>query len=56
MAVLEEFGIQGKDLPVILDSDAVVKLIKAKLGQVLRITRSSPTAGKSIYYRMVTED
>lgn len=55
-ALLEEFGIQDKDLPKILTSDPVLKLIKARLGQVLRITRKSPTAGESVYYRIVAED
>ncbi len=39
-----------------MDSDPVVKIIKAKPGQVLRITRKSPTAGESVYYRIVAED
>lgn len=54
--LLEQLGIQEKNLPRILDSDPVVKIMKARPGQVLRITRKSPTAGESIYYRFVAEE
>lgn len=54
--MLEKLEIQEKDLPRILDSDPVVKIIKAKPGQVLRITRKSPNAGESTYYRFVAEE
>jgi DNA-directed RNA polymerase subunit H len=49
-------GIRERDLPRILDSDPVAKIIRARPGQVLRITRKSPTAGETIYYRMVSEE
>ncbi len=54
--MLEQLGIQEKDLPRILDSDPVVKIMKARPGQVLSIIRKSPTAGESIYYRFVAEE
>jgi len=53
--VLEKFGITVKELPFILPSDPVVKIINAKPGDVLRIKRESLTAGESIYYRVVVE-
>jgi len=45
--------ITKNDLPKILDSDSVVKKIGAKKDDVLRITRTSSTAGTAIYFRLV---
>lgn len=51
--VLEEFNTEKHKLPNILLTDPVVKLIEAKVGDVIRITRKSPTAGQVLYYRIV---
>ncbi len=51
--VLKKYGIKKENLPKILKDDVVVKAIGAKEGQVLKITRRSPTAGEGIYYRLV---
>jgi len=40
-------------LPRIKLSDPVCMELKAKLGDVIKITRRSPTAGESVYYRVV---
>ena len=53
--VLEKYGIGSEQLPKILDSDPVVKAIGAKRGNILKITRKSPTAGESVYYRLVVQ-
>lgn len=42
-----------EDLPKIKIDDPVVKHIDAKPGDVLRITRDSPTAGDFVTYRIV---
>ncbi|MCC9260822.1 DNA-directed RNA polymerase subunit H [Methanobrevibacter woesei] len=42
-----------ENLPKIKIEDPVVKHIDAKVGDVLRITRDSPTAGEFITYRIV---
>jgi DNA-directed RNA polymerase subunit H len=52
-SVLEEFDIEKEKLPVILLSDPIAKEIEAKKGDIIRITRNSPTAVESIYYRQV---
>lgn len=53
--LLERFNIKKEQLPIVLVSDAVIKKLGAKLGDVVRITRKSATAGQHMYYRMVTE-
>lgn len=40
-------------LPIILRSDPAIKKLKAKPGDIIEIERVSPTAGKSLYYRVV---
>ncbi|NOZ76798.1 MAG: DNA-directed RNA polymerase subunit H [Euryarchaeota archaeon] len=53
--ILEEYNISRGQLPKILSSDPVVKIIKAEVGDIIRIKRKSPTSGISINYRVVTE-
>lgn len=51
--VLAEYNIEKEQLPKIFVSDPSAVSIKAEIGNVIRITRQSPTAGHSVYYRMV---
>ena len=51
--VLDTFKVTLNELPKMLSSDSVLEHIKAKAGGVIRITRNSPTAGESVYYRVV---
>ncbi len=51
--LLETFQTTEENLPKILDTDPVVKVLKASIGDVLEIIRNSPTAGESKYYRIV---
>ena len=44
-----------KNLPKIRSNDPVVKAIDAKVGDVLRITRESQTAGVFVTYRIVED-
>jgi DNA-directed RNA polymerase subunit H (RpoH/RPB5) len=47
------YSIEVTQLPKITENDPAAQLLGAKPGQVLRITRSSPTAGEFIGYRLV---
>ncbi|HIE37170.1 TPA: DNA-directed RNA polymerase subunit H, partial [Candidatus Geothermarchaeota archaeon] len=40
-------------LPYIKRTDPVVRALGAKHGDIIKITRKSPTAGESVYYRLV---
>jgi len=53
--LLEKLKITAINLPKILSNDPVVKTIGAKEGDILKIIRKSPTAGTSIYYRVVVK-
>ncbi|TFF94074.1 DNA-directed RNA polymerase subunit H [Candidatus Thorarchaeota archaeon] len=53
--VLEHYGIDKPQLPRILRDDPAVKVLGARPGQVVRIERDSPTAGRIYYYRLVVD-
>lgn len=53
--LLANYKIGRNQLPKILSSDPVAQVLKAKLGDVLKITRPSATAGETVYYRVVID-
>jgi DNA-directed RNA polymerase subunit H (RpoH/RPB5) len=53
--VLSEFRVQPYQLPRLKASDPAVKAIGAKPGDIVKIMRDSPTAGKYVSYRYVIE-
>ncbi len=53
--VLKEYRATLKQLPRMLASDPVAKLLGAKPGDVVKIIRKSPTAGENVYYRVVVK-
>jgi DNA-directed RNA polymerase subunit H len=53
--LLNTYKIRKEQLPKIKASDPVIKEIKAKVGDVVRVLRKSRTAGKSLSYRLVIE-
>jgi len=53
--LFENYKIDLKSLPKILDGDPAIANLKAKAGDVIRIDRASKTAGTTIYYRAVIE-
>lgn len=55
-SLLEGFSITKGQLPKILTTDPVVKKIKAKAGDVVKITRESKTAGTAVMYRVVVAE
>ena len=51
--LLLEYNVEKEQLPKIRAIDPTVAAAKAKVGDVMRITRESKTAGIAYYYRMV---
>ena len=51
--VLRLLGVRPEQLPKIRADDPIAKEIGAKVGDIVRIIRESPTAGVSIAYRLV---
>ncbi|MEM1946215.1 MAG: DNA-directed RNA polymerase subunit H [Candidatus Caldarchaeum sp.] len=51
--LLKTLGVTADKLPYILPSDPMVKRLKAKAGDIIKITRRSETAGEAVYYRVV---
>jgi DNA-directed RNA polymerase subunit H len=51
--LLERIVADDKQLPKILISDPALEKMETKVGDVIRITRKSQTAGFSTYYRIV---
>lgn len=51
--LLEKYRVKAHQLPRIKASDVGVIAIGAKIGDIIKITRNSPTAGKHVSYRLV---
>lgn len=54
--VLEKYHATKEQLPKIKASDPVIRALKAKPGDVIRIIRESEVAGYVEYYRVVVPD
>jgi len=54
--LLKKYRVKAHQLPRIKASDVPVIAIGAKLGDIIKITRNSPTAGKHVTYRYVVPD
>lgn len=52
--LLQELNISVSQLPKILRDDPAIKGMKLREGDVVKITRKSPTVGESVFYRGVT--
>jgi len=53
-AVLMEYGVDRSKLPKIKKNDPALPE-GVKVGDIIKITRNSPTAGVSLYFRVVVE-
>jgi len=53
--VLDHYGIEKNQLPRIFRDDPAVRVLGARPGQIIRIERDSPTAGRTFYYRLVVD-
>jgi len=53
--LMREFHIRPYQLPYIKPSDPAAETLGAKMGDILRITRKSATAGEVVVYRYVVE-
>ena len=54
--ILQKLGIEPWQLPWISVNDPAIRSIGAKPGDIVKITRKSPTAGEFIAYRYVVVD
>lgn len=52
--ILATYSITLKELPRMHPGDPAIQELDAKEGDVIKITRNSPTAGESVFYRRVT--
>ena len=53
--VLKEYNCNATELPLIFVNDPAILGLGIKPGDMIKITRVSPTAGTSLYYRYVVE-
>ena len=53
--VLEKYNCKPTELPLIFANDPAILGLGVKPGDMIKITRKSPTAGKSLYFRYVVE-
>lgn len=52
-SVLNQYKIGKEQLPKIKYDDPIIQEIGAQVGEVVKITRNSQTAGEAYYYRLV---
>ena len=53
--LLEKYHVTSRELPKILKADAALRELEAKPGDIIKVVRKSPTAGESIFYRVVVD-
>ncbi|MBU0497832.1 MAG: DNA-directed RNA polymerase subunit H [Candidatus Thermoplasmatota archaeon] len=53
--LLKKYNIKPEQLPKLLNTDPTAIAIGAQPGQIVKITRKSPTAETAIAYRLVIE-
>ena len=53
--IFEKYHVSYKEMHKMLRTDSAIKELDAKPGEVIKIIRKSPTAGESIFYRVVVD-
>jgi DNA-directed RNA polymerase subunit H (RpoH/RPB5) len=53
--LFKKYGITIRQLPRMVGSDPVIKVLNGQPGDVVKIVRKSPTARESVYYRVVVK-
>jgi len=53
--LLNRYNIKVSQLPRMITSDPMTKLLNAKVGDVIKIIRDSETANETVYYRVVVK-
>jgi DNA-directed RNA polymerase subunit H len=53
--VLERYHVTFNELPSIHESDPALRDVDVEAGDVVKIERTSPTAGKTVFYRGVID-
>ena len=53
--LFKRYNITLRELPKILKDDPALASLDVKPGDVIKITRKSPTAGESVFYRGVSD-
>lgn len=53
--ILERYNCTPTEMPLIFVTDPAIVGLGVRPGDMIRIHRDSPTAGRSIYYRYVVE-
>ena len=53
--ILKKYNTKPSQLPYIMTTDKGLQDLDVRPGDVIKITRKSPTAGESVYYRYVVE-
>ena len=53
--VLKKYNCKPTEMPLIFSNDPAIIGLGVKPGDMMKITRKSPTAGESVYYRYVVE-
>ncbi len=51
--LLKDYSIKKSQLPKVEKSDPAIRHLEPKRGDVVKITRVSPTAGRAVYYRVI---
>jgi len=52
--LFKKYNISIKELPRILKKDPAISKLDPKLGDVIKITRQSKTAGEAVFYRGIS--